>query len=201
MKKLTHRQKLLATLTAVGILPIALMADSCGSSAQSQAQQVTEQYSQHAQNAVPYPLTQMDAGGWTERTLLKERLLRQNDPNAIHYVYLLTPQGGLVGQWTIKGMVFSPNSQMTNTQSITWSSGGSASGVVDAPGDNGTWGPEAFCYDFFTTAGNEVRLPCTVLAPIESDTPMSFSQPPVITYDANQKSPLDKGNLAKIGGK
>jgi len=200
--KLTRRQRVLTTLVAVGVLPIALMADSCGTgSAQSQAQQVTEQYSQHAQNAVPYPLSQMDAGGWTERTLLKEHLLRQNDPNAIHYVYWIVPMtGALVAQWTIKGMVFSPDSQMTNSQSISWSSNG-GSGVVDAPGDNGTWGPEPFCYDFFTTSGNEIRLPCNGLSAVESDTPMTFSTQPVITYNANQGSPLDKGGLAKIGGK
>lgn len=200
MKLTRGAKRALAALVVVGGF-IATTAESCSSSSsQSTAQSVTEQYSQHSQDKVPYPLNEMDAGGWTERTLLKEHLLRQNDPNALHYVYWVIPQtGALVAQWTIKGMVFSPNSQLTNTQSITWSSNG-GSGVVDAPGDNGTWGPEPFCYDFFTTSGNEVRLPCNGLSAVESDTPMTFATQPLITYNANEKSPIDKGGLKGIGG-
>lgn len=182
---------------AIVAFPV-LGAASCNDNAQSAGQQTTEQYEAARQKAVPYPLAQMEAGGWTEARELSENLLRQNDPNAIHYVYWLTMNGGLIAQYTIKGMVFNPNSQLTNTQSITWSSNG-GSGVVDAPGDNGTYGPEAFCYAFFTTAGSEKKLPCDGLVD-ESDTPEHFNTPPIITYDASQKSPLDKGQLKGIGG-
>jgi hypothetical protein len=198
--KLTRRQRTLAILTAVGVLPIALMADSCGSStAQNKSQAVIDQASQAAQDAVPYPLDAMKRSGWTERKLLTENLLRETDPNAIHYVYWLTMDGRLIAQYTIKGKVFDPNSQLTNTQSITYATTSSTPEVVDAPGDNGTWGPEPFCYGFFLTSGAEKKLPCQGLVE-DSDTPETFSTPPILTYDVNQKSPIDKGNLAGMGG-
>lgn len=200
MKKLTRRQRMLLTLTAVGVLPIALMADSCGSStAQNKSQATIDAASQAAQDAVPYPLDAMKRSGWTERRLLTENLLRETDPNAIHYGYWLTMNGQLIAQYTIKGKVFDPNSQLTNTQSITYATTSSTPEVVDAPGDNGTWGPEPFCYGFFTTSGAEGKIPCNALF-FEFDTPQTFNTQPLITYDANQKSPLDKGGLAGIGG-
>lgn len=201
MKKLTRRQRVLLTLGAVGLLPIALMGDACGSSsaAQNQSQSTIDQASQSAQQRVPYPLAKMEASGWTERKLLTENLLRETDPNAIHYVYWLTINGQLIAQYTIKGKVFDPNSQLTNTKSVVYANGSSTPEVVDSPGDNGTWGPEPFCYGFFLTSGAEKKLPCQGLVE-DSDTPETFNTPPLITYDANQKSPLDKGNLTGMGG-
>jgi hypothetical protein len=198
--KLTRRQRVLVTLAAVGVLPIALMADSCGSStAQNKSQNIIDQASQAAQDAVPYPLDAMKRSGWTERKLLTENLLRETDPNAIHYVYWLTMDGRLIAQYTIKGKVFDPNSQLTNTQSIAYATSNSTPEVVDSPGDNGTWGPEPFCYGFFLTSGAEKKLPCQGLVE-DSDTPETFSTPPLLTYDVNQKSPIDKGNLTGMGG-
>lgn len=196
--KLTKRSKRVAlALTAAGLLPIALMVDACSNSAQTQSQNTINQVSQAAQQAVPYPLDKMKQSGWTERKLLTENLLRETDPNAIHYVYWLTMNGQLIAQYTIKGKVFDPNSQLTNTQTINSDYTGNP--VTDAPGDNGTWGPEPFCYGFFLTSGAEKKLPCQGLVE-DSDTPETFNTPPIITYDVNQKSPLDKGNLSGMGG-
>jgi len=197
MRKITP---LVAALVGTGLT---LAACTNGSSAQDQSQQVTDTYQQAAQHAVPYPLSQMEAGGWTERRLLNENLLRQNDPNAVHYVYLMTPAAQLVAQWTIKGMVFSPNSQMTNSQSVVGcsTSNGACGVTVDAPGDNGTWGPEAFCYAFFTTSDVEVKLPCNGMVPIEADAPLNIKTQPVITYDVNAAPSVNHNGLAGIGGK
>lgn len=189
----------------IAVPPIVALALSLGgcwgdtTSAQDQSQSVTNDYQTASQQTVPYPLTAMKQGGWTERRLLTENLLRQNDPNAVHWVYLMTPSAQLVAEWTIKGMVFSPNSQLTNTNSISWSSQG-GSGVVDAPGDNGTWGPEAFCYAFFTTSNVEVKLPCNGMVPIEADAPLNIATQPIITYNVNATPSVNHGQLAGIGG-
>lgn len=194
-----RRIRAAAIIAALAALALVLSACTNDASSQDTAQSTTNAYSKAAQAAVPYPLNQMESGGWTERRLLTENLLRQNDPNAIHWVYLMTPQGQLVAQWTIKGMVFSPNSQLTNSQTISWSQSG-GSGVVDAPGDNGTWGPEAFCYAFFTTSNVEIKLPCNGMVPIESDAPLNMKTTPLITYDANQAPSVNHGGLTNIGG-
>lgn len=174
-----------------------------GSSAQSQAQAVTNDYSTASQQAVPYPLKAMKTGGWTERRLDTEHLIRENDPNAVRYVYLMTPTTQLVASWTIRGMVFDPNTQLTNTQTVAscGNSQGPCGTTVDAPGDNGTWGPEAFCYAFFTTSSVEIQLPCNGLVPIESDAPLSIATQPVITYSVNAAPSINHGGLAGIGGK
>lgn len=198
MKLTKTAKRVIAAAVVIGGF-IATTAESCSTTnSQSQSQATIDQASQAAQQTVPYPLEKMKQSGWTERRLLVENLLRETDPNAIHYVYWLTMDGRLIAQYTIKGKVFDPNSQLTNTQSITWSGNG-GSGVVDAPGDNGTWGPEPFCYGFFLTSGAEKKLPCQGLVE-DSDTPETFNTPPLITYDVNQKSPLDKGNLNGMGG-
>lgn len=204
MQKPTKRQRirtLVIAATGLGAF-VAIAACTPSDSALSNSQNITNEYTNAAQSKVPYPLDEMKSGGWTERKLLRENLLRQNDPNAIHYVVLMSNQGQVLANWTIKGMVFDPNSQMTNAQTIGWNVNNAnyANGVLDSAGDNGTWGPEAFCYAFFTTSNNEIKLPCNGGIPIESDTPLNFVDKPLITYNVTDKPSVDKGGLAGIGG-
>lgn len=180
---------------------IFLTAESCfdnNTQSQQASQAITEAYQKAATDTVPYPLEEMKKGGWTERRLLKEHLLRQNDPNGVRYVTWLSLQGQVIAQWTIKGMVFDPNSQMSNEQSITWGSSGAGAGVVEAPGDNGTWGPEAGDAAFFTTAGVEIQLPKGSIW-VESDAPLNITDKPIITYNATQAPTVDHGGLKGIG--
>jgi hypothetical protein len=168
---------------------------------QGNAQNTTAQIENAATHAVPYPINQMEQGGWTEEQLLREHLLRQNDPNAVRYVTWLTMNGQVIATWTIKGMVFDPNSQMTNTQQVTYCSnanGGGACSVTEAPGDNGTYGPEAGAAAFFTTNDTEVQLPPGALW-VESDSPLNITTTPLITYDLNQTPNDNQGGLTKIG--
>lgn len=188
---------------AVSTLVLAGCSASSTDSAQMESQQTTEQYQEASQKAVPYPLPQMKAGGWLERQSLKEHLLRQNDPNAIRYIVLMTSQGQVIGQYTIKGMVFDPNSQMTNDNQLVsgWSGGSSNTyynEVVNAPGDNGTWGPEAGNAAFFTAQNVEIQVPVGMNW-IESDSPLNITSTPLVTLNANAKPSVDHGGAP--GGK
>lgn len=195
----TKRTAIAATaIAAVGILVAGC--DSSGPSAQQQAEQTTNTYQQAAQQHVPYPLAQMKAGGWTERGLLSEHLKRQNDPKALRYIVWLSQQGQVIAQWPIQGMVFDPNSQLTNSQTVNDcpNGGSTACGVVtDAPGDNGTWGPEAGAAAFFTTSGVEIQLPASAIW-VESDSPLNITTQPLITYNVNSQPSVNYGGV-KVG--
>lgn len=198
-KGLSRRRKVGAVSLAATAVFILTSAEACDSTPNSQqaAQNDTEKYFQAARNAVPYPMDDMQKGGWTERRLLAEHLKRQNDPKGLRYIIVMTQQGQVIAQYPVQGMVFHPDSSMTNSQSISWSSNG-GSGVVDAPGDNGTFGPEAGAAAFFTTSGVEIQLPASAVW-IESDAPLNITDKPLVTYNVNDKPSVDKGGLKGMG--
>jgi hypothetical protein len=183
-------------------LTVFCLAGSCDTDqddAQRQAQATTNAYQSAATQQVPYPLADMKAGGWSERRLLAEHLKRQNDPKSVRWVVWMSQQGQLIGQWPIQGMVFSPDSQMTNSELINGcpGAGSSCGAVTQAPGDNGTWGPEAGAAAFFTTSGVEIQLPAAAVW-VESDAPLNLTDKPLITYDVNDKPSTDHGGV-KVG--
>jgi hypothetical protein len=213
VREFVKRHKKVVIGLSAPIIVIAITAGACSSPstdpAQQQAQHTKENISDAAQKAVPFPLPQIQAEGWTERRELSEHAIRENDPHTTRYAALIAPQTGAVVQtWTIEGTVFTPNSQLTNTQNQDYGcSGASGScsffdGVVDAPGDNGTWGPEAMCYDFFTTTGGEVQLGCNSAMLFElSDRPFSTHEAPTLSINENAPSGVkDQGQLKGIGG-
>ena len=183
-------------LTAVALLGLTAVASSCASTgpdtpkdSQQASQQVVENYQKAAEAQVPYPSAEMIKGGWLERTLLKENLLRQNDKNRLAYVTLLNVNGQPITQFTIQGMVFSLNSQMTTEDKLNYSGCGSNCGnatVTKSPGDNGTWGPEPDGIGFFTTEGVEIKWNGLYL---ESDSPLNLTTKPLIIYDASTAKP------------
>lgn len=203
-------RKVKAILGSTAVLVLAVAVTGCSSytsdSAQQQSQTISEQVATAGANAVPYPLSQMKSSGFTERQELTENLLRQNNKNAVKYVDLITQQGQIIATYPIQGMVFDPNSQLTNTQNLesgynnSSSSGYSYDGVVDSVGDNGTWGPEAGSAAFFTTSGVEVVVP-TGLLWIESDAPLNITSTPIISYNENETPSSSYGNGVKVAGK
>lgn len=188
-------------LSAIGVL-LATSASSCDSHSDSQAasQSLSNNYTNSATSSVPYPLNDMQAGGWTERRMLKEHLERQNNKQALRYIVLMTQQGQVIAQYPVQGMVFDPNSQMTTSQIVNGcNSGGNGCGAVtDSAGDNGTWGPEAGSAAFFTTSGVEIQIPSGVWW-VESDAPLNLTTKPIITYDAGAKPSVNAGGV-KVGG-
>ena len=193
-------KKLLVGLMA---LAFAFIAAACtpdtpaASDSQQKSQSLVENYQQAAETAVPYPLAEMQRGGWLERRLLKENLLRQNDPHRIAYVTLFFPTGTIAAQYTIQGMVFSLNSQMTTENKITYAGCGNNCGnsaVTKSPGDNGTWGPEPEnTIGFFDTAGVEHKWNSLYL---ESDAPDNITSKPILTYNVDAQPSVNAAGVA-----
>jgi hypothetical protein len=143
----------------------------------------------------------MEQLGWTEEKLIREHLLREADPNSVRYITLLTQNGQVIATYTLRGLVFSPNSQMTESTDVSCQTdnGAIGCGTVNSPSDNGTYGPEAGDAAFFTTSGAEIQIPPGVLW-VESDTPQNFTTVPIITYNAHDTPAVDHGGLTSIGG-
>ena len=184
----TRTRNLTLAFAGVGVL-IACTAGACDSNttAQDASQDTTNKVAAASSKAVPYPFDQMNQGKWLELQMLRENLLRQNNKAAARYVTWLTQQGQIVAQWPIQGMVFDPNSQMTATNIVSPCKGdgsGACSVAVTAPGDNGTYGPEAMCYAFYDVKGVEHQLSCTAIV-LESDSPDDLTSKPLITYNIN----------------
>lgn len=145
-----------------------------GSTAQNSGQKVTEQAFKQQSGAVPYPASQLRDS--LERRNLRDRLLRQNKPDALSYVYLLS-FGKPLGYYSIKGKVSSTQSQMSTDQ-LAIECPGQGSGAcgltVNAPGDDGSYGQNEQGIFFFTTEGVMVT---TSLDYIVSDSPVAFDVP------------------------
>jgi hypothetical protein len=122
-------------------------------------QKLTEQAFTQQESAVPYPVSEMKDS--LERRNLKERLLRQNDPDRVGYVYILS-FGKFIGYYTIKGKVSSTQSQMTTAQLTDYACDDGLSGcqaqALEAPGDDGSYGENEQGVFFFTTEGVMVQV-------------------------------------------
>jgi hypothetical protein len=161
------------TITAaLTILTLTATAGCTGKSeAQSKGQEQTEQAFAQQAGAVPYPADQLKNS--LERRNIRERLLRTNDPSKIGYVYLLSFSKPL-GYYVIKGKVSSNQSQMTTDQLVVKPCDSCDRYVVNAPGDDGSYGTNEGGIFFFTTEGAMVT---TDLDYVYSDQPIPFNVP------------------------
>jgi hypothetical protein len=193
--------RLIALLVAGALALGACSSEPPATNAQQSQQDVTEAYMEAAINAVPYPLTAMKNGGWLERTLLKENLLRQNNAHRRAFVVIMNTLGTPIVSFPIQGMVFDLNSQMTTEDIVSnyHRDSSYAYGVVTkAAGDNGTWGDEPHAISFFTTSGMQVKLPYGVWW-IETDAPLTLPTKPLLVYDAS-KLPDITGGIVSANG-
>lgn len=149
-------------------------------SIQSQQQRLTSQAFSQQQAAVPYPASQLRDS--LERRNIRERLLRTNQPDRIQYVYLLSYDGKYLGYYAIKGKITSTQSQMTADQTEL-NHGSYGQSVVDAPGDDGSYGTNEPGYYFFTTEGVMVTADMPYVV---SDAPLSVNAPK-LNVEATQK--------------
>lgn len=176
MNNMMENRKRFVSIIVVSALVLFGVACESGpepKSAQGAGQKLTEQAFAQQQAAVPYPVSQLKDS--LERRNLKERLLRTNDPSTLGYIYLIN-FGKVIGYYTIKGKVSSTQSQMTtNNLTVRECHAGSCwSNVVDAPGDDGSYGPNEDGMFFFTTEGAFVT---TSLDYIWSDQPLPIDVP------------------------
>lgn len=174
MKKVT-------TLLIVAL--VSLVATGCVESEpkkidpQASGEKQTRQAFGQQSTAVPYPADKLKDS--LERRNLRERLIRTNKPNAISYLYLLS-FGKPLGFYTVKGKVSSTQSQMTTDQlQVCKDHAGDyesacVPAVVNAPGDDGSYGANEDGIFFFTT---EDVMVTTNLDYIVSDQPLPFNVP------------------------
>lgn len=108
-----------------------------------------------------------------EKANLEEKLLRENDPNATRYVYLMN-FGQIVGYYVIKGKVSSAGSQLAPEQEIVRRCSGCDAHVVDSAQDDGTFGTGDPGIFFFTADGTMVS---TSLDYIEADSLLPIDVP------------------------
>lgn len=103
---------------------------------------------------------------------LKKKRDRENDPNKVRYLYLMS-FGKPVGYYVTKGNITSNASQIAPEEEVVKSFGGDGY-VVDSAQDDGTYGngdPGVF---FFTADGTMV---VTSLDYIQSDQPLKIDVP------------------------
>lgn len=160
------------TLLAAGIA-LTGCEEVAESNAQRQGQKLTEQAYEQQSAAVPYPADQLRDS--LERRNLRERLLRQNDPDKIGYVYILS-FGEFIGYYTIEGKVSSTQSQMT-TDVLVERHGDAGGGnfTYTAPGDDGSYGENESGVFFFTTEGAMVQVSTDY---IYADQPIAIANVP-----------------------
>jgi uncharacterized protein YceK len=150
---------LIAGLAMIVVVLSGCEGDSKESSSEK-GQKLTEQAFAQQDAAVPYPVNELKDS--QERRNLRERLLRQNDPDRIGYVYFVQ-FGKFMGYWTITGKVSSTQSQMTPSDLTEYACNDEMSGcqavIKEAPGDDGSYGANEPGVFFFTTEGAMVQLP------------------------------------------
>lgn len=93
---------------------------------------------------------------------------KEEDPNAVRYVYLLN-YGNIMGYYVAKGKISSSSSQVGPETEIVY--GGGNGNVVDSAKDDGTYGPGDPGIFFFTTDGMMVE---TSLDYVVSDRPIAL---------------------------
>lgn len=115
-----------------------------------------------------------EAGESLECRNLKERERRNSQPNAIGYVYLYNFDGSVKGYFTIKGKVSSTQSQMGAMDTIVDPCSSSfCPEIMEAPGDDGSYGPNEDGIFFFTTEGVMVTYSGEYVL---SDAPLKLSE-------------------------
>lgn len=180
MKKLSRRAK---TAIGGGVLAIALVAGTAGScstgpeknTAQGKAQAVREDVSKAQEAAVPYPATELRNP--LDRKNLRDRLLRNNNPNAISYLYILSNTGTPIGYFVLKGKLTSTEASMLPTDAVidACSSSEYCPEVVQGGGDDGTYGTNEQAVFGFTAQGVMVTIRFENW--FQSDAPVALNVP------------------------
>jgi hypothetical protein len=149
--------KKLATVTLLGSLAIGAL---------SACTPTTDEY----QNRKEAQNTSQITNSLEKKNLEKKRD-KEEDANAIRYVYLMN-YGNITGYYVIQGKVSSSGSQIGPEQEIIkrWSDGY----VLDSAQDDGTYGDGDPGVFFFTTDGMMVE---TSLDYVISDRPMTLDVP------------------------
>jgi len=140
--------------TAIGgVLALVLLgAGSCDEPNKDASEQAKQDRAQQAASVVKCG----QAKESLECKNLREREKRNSDPNRIGYVYLYNFDGSIKGYFAVKGKVSSTQSQMGPTDDVIYydrGSYGNSATTVEAPGDDGSYGPNEEGIFFFLLNG------------------------------------------------
>jgi hypothetical protein len=158
---------LLAACTSSGPDP-----DSAQGKAKAQREEVTA--AQEA--AVPYPAAELKNP--LDRKQLADRLRRNNNPNAISYLYILSNTGSPIGYFVLKGKLTSTESSLLPTDAIIDACGQTTEycpQVVQGGGDDGTYGQNENAVFGFTAQG--VMITIRAENWFQSDAPIALNVP------------------------
>lgn len=161
-----------AVLTLVGCTSSGPDKDS----AQGKKIALTEEVTKAQEAAVPYPAAELKNP--LDRRNLADRLKRNNNPNAISYLYVLSNTGTPIGYFVLKGKLTSTESSLLPTDSIIDACGKSTEycpEVVQGVGDDGTYGPNEGAVFGFTAQGAMVTIRFENW--FQSDAPISLNVP------------------------
>jgi hypothetical protein len=127
-------------------------------SAQGKKIALTEEVTKAQEAAVPYPAAELKNP--LDRRNLADRLRRNNNPNAISYLYVLSNTGNPIGYFVLKGKLTSTESALLPTDSIidACSSADYCPTVVQGVGDDGTYGQNENAVFGFTAQGVMVTI-------------------------------------------
>jgi hypothetical protein len=153
------------TVSLVGIGAMLLGLTACpGQTAEEKARS----QEQSASGTAPGTVT-------LEKKNLAEKKRREENPNAIQYVYLVS-FGKVMGYYVTKGKISNNGSQAGPEDAITWTcrKGDCMPVVVDSAQDDGSYGEGDPGIFFFTTEGIKV---VTDLDYMQSDQPLPFNVP------------------------
>lgn len=154
--------KRFATMLAGGLAGILFLAGCSGTTAEEEAR-----------NEVQATKAQ---GQTLEKKNLEEKRKREEDPNAIGYVYVMS-FGKIIGYYVTKGKISSNGSQATPEDEVLWTcktNHGCQPVVVDGPQDDGSYGDGDPGIFFFTEGGAKV---VTNLDYIHMDAPLAIEVP------------------------
>lgn len=141
----------IAAVAAAGLL--LTTAGSCSSPAQDKATQARED---KASSVVLCGET----GESQECINLRKKKERDETPNRVSYVYLMSWTGEFIGYYVIKGKVSSNQSQMgpmdQSMRICNFTSTAECYAIVEAPGDDGSYGPNEDGIFFFTADDTKI---------------------------------------------
>ena len=145
-------------------------------SAQGKKIAMTDDVTKAQEAAVPYPASELKNP--LDRRNLADRLRRNNNPNAISYLYVLSNTGQPIGYFVLKGKLTSTESSLLPTDSIIDACGRGGEycpTVVQGVGDDGTYGQNEGAVFGFTAQGVMVTIRSENW--FQSDAPISLSVP------------------------
>lgn len=178
MKKTTLRGAVLA-----GFAALALTVAGCTSSGpadgtpQAKADEMRDQTSKQQEAAVPYPADKLRNP--LDRKNLHDRLLSNNDPNKISYVYLISMTGEPYAYFVMKGKLTSTESTMLPTDAVidACNSTEYCPTVVQGGGDDGTYGQNEQAVFGWTVTGVMITLKTDNW--LQSDQPIQLKVPDI----------------------